>query len=423
MLQSRIGRNFFIVFFLVNAVLIGGFVYAILKRPDLISNMLPGTFGPALSPDLSGNMLFYAILLLVNAALFLLFGLGGTSHGLFDGLRISPRKMRWLLHERVGLANDISGIVAEAVQEEEKAEIHYLGVSRGLLFTGLLLFVASLPALCIAYTHAAPNGAVIFENAGKLVPNGSVSQDTVMRFTADQLAGGLLLGVPEVFHLRATPVETNGANLGLGVLVVLYRVLIGFGLLLWFVAGRRISSLRNFAMEVAMSAADIVAIDPVLQDGHGRHDHGRSDHGDHAPPAPVHEDHGHHNEGRDDHGHDAHADPAPAHEDHGHHEDAHQKHEHHAVEEHADNHHGHGHHPHAQEHAAEAEDAEDDAATEADSDADDEADGDEAGTLPAHDHSAHDIVSDHAAHDAHAHDDHHTHASDSVHQREPETVA
>lgn len=401
MLQSKIGRNFVIVFLLINILLIGGFVYAILKRPDLLSNMLPGQFGPALSLDLSGNMLFLAILLLVNAAMFLLFGLTGVSHGLFAGLRISPRKMRWLLHERVGLANDISGIVAEAVQEEEKDEIWYLGMTRSLLLIGLILFAASVPALCIAYTHASPDGAAIFENAGKSVANGAVSQDTILRFTADQLAGGLLLDIPEVFHLRATPVETNGANLGLGVLVVLYRALIGFGLLLWFVAGRRMSSLGDFAMEVAMPAADIVAMEPILQDGHGHHDPGTHDHGHHDH---AHDDHT--QPAHDDNDHDNHG-----HHDHGHHEETHA---HHAPEDHADTHRDH--HAHAEESAADED-------VEAESNADDDA----ADELPPHNDHGHDhVVDSHAhdqgAHDSHGHGHHHTHAA-GAHKRETETVA
>ena len=417
MLQSKIGRNFIIVFLLINILLIGGFVYAVMKRPDLLSNMLPGQFGPSASFDLSGNMLFLAILLLVNATLFLLFGLTGVLHGLFAGLRISPRKLRWLLHDRVGLANDISGVVAEAVQEEEKDEIWYLGVTRSLLLIGLLAFAASVPALCIAYTHASPDGTAIFESAGQPVANGAVSQDTVLRFTADQLAGGLLLDIPEVFHLRATPVETNGANIGLGVLVVLYRALIGFGLLLWFIAGRRISSLRDFAMEVAMPAADIVAMEPVLQDGHGHHgndthDHGHGDHG--------HNDHGHH----DDHGHDSPAQEdhaEPAHEDHGHHDHGHEdhghqeeSHAHHAPAEHAVAHHDT--HAHAEESA-------DDEDVEADGDADD----DDADDLPPHQEEKHDRLADdhahdHAAHNSRGDSDHHAHAAD-THKRETETVA
>jgi hypothetical protein len=416
MLQSKIGRNFFIVFLLVNVVLIGGFVYAVLKRPDLLSAFLPGRFGSALSLDLAGNVLFLALLLLVDAALFLLFGITGVSHGLFAGLRISPRKMRWLLHERVGLANDISGIVAEAVQEEEKDEIWYLGMTRSLLLIGLLSFAAALPALCIAYTHASPNGTTIFENAGKPVANGAVSQDTILRFTADQLAGGLLLDIPEVFHLRATPVETNGANLGLGVLVVLYRALIGFGLLLWFVAGRRMSSLRDFAMEVAMPAADIVAMEPALQDGHGHHEHGHDEPVHHVAPVPepvpipVHADHGH-----QDHAHHDH--PAPVQEDRGH-EDA-AAHSHHAPEEAADTHHDHGHHAQTQESAAESTNADNRNSDEVDDAG--EADDNTSDAAPAPDHSAHDSAGDHA-HDTHAHSDHHTHAADSVPAREMENL-
>jgi hypothetical protein len=404
MLQSKIGRNFIIVLLLINILLIGGFVYAVLKWPDLLSNVLPGRFGPALSLDLSGNMLFLAILLLANAAMFLLFGLTGVLHGLFAGLRISPRKMRWLLHERVGLANDISGVVAEAVQEEEKDEIWYLVMTRTLLLIGLLAFAASVPALCIAYTQAAPGGAAIFESAGAPISNGTVSQDTILRFTADQLAGGLLLDIPEVFHLRATPVEANGANLGLGALVVLYRALIGFGLLLWFVAGRRISSLRDFAMEVAMPAADIVAMEPILQDGHSHHDHDTHDHGHH-------EDHGHNGHAHEDHAQPAHGDHSQSDHEHEHQEDAHA---HTAPSEHSDTHHDHGHHARAEESIAN-EEAESDAGEDA---ADD---------LPPHDDHAHDRLADeHAhdpgAHDSHGHSDHHAHAAD-TYKGEPESVA
>lgn len=405
MLQSKIGRNFVIVFLLINILLIGGFVYAVLKRPDLLSSMLPGKFGPAPALDLSGNMLFLAILLLVNAALFVLFGITGTSHGLFAGLRISPRKMRWLLHERVGLANDISGIVAEAVQEEEKDEIWYLGMTRGLLLIGLILFAASVPALCIAYTHAAPDGATIFENGGNPVSNGAVSQDTILRFTADQLAGGLLLDIPEVFHLRATPVETNGANLGLGVLVVLYRALIGFGLLLWFVAGRRIASLRDFVMEVAMPAADIVAMEPMLQDGHGHHE---TDH----HPEPAH-DHGHHEHESHEHKHED-----RGHDDHGHGSGDHG--DHHGHDAHHEDHHTHG------DHGADNSSSSESSDEEADDDAD-TGDADAAETSdhqPSHDdHDTHGHSGSHAVHPAEAHGDHHTHASGAAHvSKAEETV-
>jgi hypothetical protein len=381
MLRSRIGRNYIICFLVLNALLIGPFVYALLKRPGLMSSFLPGTFGGSMSPDLSGNMLFLALLLLVNALLALVFGIGGTWHGLWAGLRISPRKMRWLLHERAGLASDISGIVAAAVQEEEKAEIAYIGHARGLLFVGLVLFALALPALCIAYTHAAPDSSPIFEQAGQTIPNGSVGQNTIVRFTVDQLAGGLLLDVPEIFHLRATPVETNGANLLLGLVVLLYRTLIGLGVLLLYIGMRRSAALRAFAMETPLPVAEIVAMEPVFQDGHG-YDHHDRDHG---------HDQGHdHGHGHDDHGgHDEHhhdVEEAPVH----HH---HEEHVHHETR---DDHHGH---------------ADDDAGSD---------DADENGE-EAHDHGHEDHGhGDHTSHDAHGHDDdghdaHHGHDDDHQH--------
>ncbi|HWA92102.1 MAG TPA: hypothetical protein VG889_18835 [Rhizomicrobium sp.] len=287
MLQSKIGRNFLFCFLLLNAVLLVPFAYGVLQRPDILSMVLPGKFAPGLAPDLTGNLLVLSVVLLLNALLFVTFGIGGTWHAMWAGLRVSPRKMRWLLHERVGLAADISGVVAAAIQEEEKAEIHYLDQARGLLFTGIVLFAIAVPALCMAYVAAAPDGAPIFERAGQVIPNSQVTADDVVRFAVDQLAA-LALDIPAIFHLRATPIEINGANLLLGLLVVLYRTLIGLGLILLFVGMRRARALLFNALEVAMPVSEIVAMEPVLQDGHG-HSH-TVEHVEHVVHRHVHEE-------------------------------------------------------------------------------------------------------------------------------------
>ena len=64
MLQSKIGRNFLICFLLLNILVVGFFVYAVMKQPHWLPSALPGEFGPAVSPDLSGNMFFLALLFL-----------------------------------------------------------------------------------------------------------------------------------------------------------------------------------------------------------------------------------------------------------------------------------------------------------------------------------------------------------------------
>src|SRR6185312_4253041 len=125
--------------------------------------------GPGIAADLTGNMLVFAVVLLASALLCLTFGIGGAWHALWAGLRVSPRKLRRFLHERTGLASDIAGVVASAIQEEEKEEIVYLDRARGFLFVGIVLFAVAVPALCMTYTQAAPDGAPIFEVAGKTV--------------------------------------------------------------------------------------------------------------------------------------------------------------------------------------------------------------------------------------------------------------
>ena len=399
MLQSKIGRNFLIFFLLMNILVVGFFAYAVMKQPHWLPSVLPGAFGPAASPDLSGNMFFLALLLLGNAALFLIFGLGGTWHALWAGLRISPRKLRWLLHDRSGLASDISGVVAEAVQEEEKSELGYLGTARGLLLIGLLLLIVALPAVCIAYGKAAPTGAAMFETARAATANSAVSPDTVLRFTGDQLAGALLLDVPEIFHLRATPVETNSANILFAIFVLLYRTAIGFGVLVWFIATRRIGSLRSAAMEVAFAASEIIAMEPVLQDGHGHSEPVYHEHTHHETLPDSHEHHepehhGHDDHAREDHGHSDHGHTDHGPEDHGH-----------------DANHGHGHadDAHVEHHPAETSSSEADEVTQddAESPSDSNHAHDDHG---ARDHATHDHVeesSDHGAH--HAHADHSAH--------------
>lgn len=382
MLQSKIGRNFVLCFLLLNVLIVGPFVYALLQRPDLLSGVLPGKFGVGLAPDLTGNLLALAILLLLNALLLAIFGIGGTWHALWAGLRVSPRKIRWLLHDRAGLAGDIAGVVAAAVQEEEKAEIAYLDRARGFLFVGLVLFAVAVPAVCMTYVAAAPDGAPIFERGGQVLANNTVKTDDIVRFTADQLAA-LALDIPAIFHLRATQMEINGANILLGVLVVLYRTLIGLGLILLYVGMRRARALLFNALEVAMPVSEIVAMEPVLQDGHGHH---TDEHVEHIVHHHVHEE--------------APAEEAPHHhhEEHHHHEPVHQP-----V------------HPHHEEETA-AEAVVDGVLEEGDVVEVEDADGvvhhavivDDAPAEDSHGHDAH--AHDKHGHDDHGHDDHHKHA-------------
>jgi hypothetical protein len=110
----------------------------------------------------------------------------------------------------------------------------------------------------------------------KPVANNTVSNEEIWRFTGDQVAGALLLDIPEVFHLRFSAVEANTQNFLFPLLIVIYRTLIGFGLLLSIVATMRMRALWRYAMEVAMPVRDIVAMEPALAAGHGHEEYRHS---------------------------------------------------------------------------------------------------------------------------------------------------
>ncbi len=378
LLQGKIVRNLLIGMTLLNLLLVGVFFYASAKLPWLMGYLFPGKFGPGLSADFTGNFVVLSLLLLVNAIAITLVGFKDTLHAMWAGMRLSPKTMRKFLNEKAGLAADISGVVAAAVQEEEKLELSYIDRAGWVLRVGLILLALSLPALCISLARANAGGAPMFAVEEIAVPNSNVSNEEIWRFTGDQVAASLLLGFPEVYHLRASRLDANTGNLALVTLVWLFRLLIGFGVLLSIIATMRMRALWRYAMEVAMPVRDIIAMEPALAAGrehteyrHSReepswhepfhehrleervaaveeerahdHDHGRAhEHGnghDHAP------DHGHGN-GRD---HDAPAEHAhaSAYEEEVHHREAgHNNHEHDHTGRHHGNHTGerHGHH-------------------------------------------------------------------------------
>ncbi len=205
--MQAIGRRaFWPVFILLNLILIGVFVYAVLQQPALLTDVLPGTFGPDLSPIHTGNMLALALLFAANAVLILGFGLVGS-------------KLRLLL--------------------------------------GIVLLVLSLPVFCVTYTQATPTGTPLLEIAGTPIANYDVDAITVLQFTGDQLAGALLLDAPEIFHWRFTNAETAIGNTAFGISIFLFRALIGLGVLVLLLGKWR--NAKNPALTEA--AATLAAVE------------------------------------------------------------------------------------------------------------------------------------------------------------------
>lgn len=300
LLQGKILRNLFIGVVLLNAVLIGLFFYLSAKQPWLPSALFPGKFGPGIALEYTGNLVVLSLLLLINALAITIVGFKDCLHAMWAGMRLSPKVMRRFLNEKAGLAPDISGVVAAAVQEEEKLELTYIDRAGWVLRVGLVLFALAMPSLAISLARADAGGPPMFATIDlKPVANNTVSNEEIWRFTGDQVAGALLLDVPEVFHLRFSAVEANTQNFLFPLLIVIYRTVIGFGLLLSIVATMRMRALWRYAMEVAMPVRDIVAMEPALAAGrkHEEYRHSREEPRwhemervpAHEPRHPVHE--------------------------------------------------------------------------------------------------------------------------------------
>jgi hypothetical protein len=276
LLQGKILRNLFIGMVLMNAVIIGLAFYLASQHPWLPSALFPGKFGTGVSLELTGNNVVLALLLVINALAVTVVGFKDCLHAMWAGMRFSPKTMRKFLNEKAGLASDISGVVAAAVQEEEKLELSYIDRASWVLRIGLILFGLSLPLLAIALARADAGGPPMFARDHQPVANNLVSNEEAWRFTGDQVAGALLLDIPEVFDWRVSPLDANTGNFAFAFLVVLYRTVIGFGVLLAVIATARMRALWRYAMEVAMPVKDIVAMEPALAAGRGHEEYRHS---------------------------------------------------------------------------------------------------------------------------------------------------
>ena len=359
MLNDRILRNLLLTVLIANIVLIGLFVAGEIYRPAMVAVLLPGKAGLAFAPGLTGDWLFAAALVLINAALFLGFGLAGTVHAIRHGLHVSPLRMRALFETRAGFAAAAAETVAIAIQDEQKRELPYVRKAGWILFFGLLLFAVSLPLLLRTGLDAGIGGTPLLVNAQNIAVTGA-DTGTILRYTADQVAGAVLLDAPEIFQVRFAPVVTNPGNVPFAIFILIYRAAIGFGLLLLALAYLRRDTLIADALQLAMPAADIAALEYGIgrntvhaAEVHASHDHGHDDH-------EHHEHDGHDHDGHDEHGHDEHAhgehDEHNGHDEHDEHGKKKKKdggHSTHAAHDHAndhDNDHGHDAHDEHGEH-------------------------------------------------------------------------
>jgi hypothetical protein len=157
--------------------------------------VLPGRFETGVNA--SGYWVFFSLVLLVNALTVLLAGFVLVFPALFDA-PLDARKIADLL-DRAGISEDSKQACLTAVGEQVATSRATLNVGRAILISGAMFLILAFAAVSATMAHAL-DGASMFVNAAGPVANASITTEQIWRFTGDQIAGAVMLDIPEIYN-------------------------------------------------------------------------------------------------------------------------------------------------------------------------------------------------------------------------------
>jgi hypothetical protein len=199
------GIRLLLVFVAINTIMMLTLVTSMASERHWLANILPGDWSEGHS---SGLWVFFSLVLLVNAVVVLLAGIVTLLPG---------------MSERNG---------------------YLMAVGRVIMLVGALFCVVAFGSVTGSFVKALPNEEmfvfhcdlrlVICERpqAPHPIPNSQVDLQQVEVFTLDQLADAILLGAPEVYDFRISPLTNNAWNPLFSNFTFAYRVLLVLSALL-----------------------------------------------------------------------------------------------------------------------------------------------------------------------------------------------
>jgi hypothetical protein len=233
------GIRLLLVFVAINTVMFLILITSMTSAHPWLANVLPGQFAGGVNS--SGYWVFFAFVLLVNAVTVLLAGFVLIAPAMIDGAVGDERRLARLMSDRGGIPADAREACLAVAREEASSARYQIAVGRGILFAGAIFFVLAFASVAYAVARAIPSGHLFF-NAHGAVPNTYVSGTDIWRYTADQIAGALLIGIPDVYHWYFTELQNNvGAPLFTN-FVLAFRTILSFtglAILLSFFRGGR----------------------------------------------------------------------------------------------------------------------------------------------------------------------------------------
>jgi len=249
--------RFLSVVLLLDVALIALVAFTGAKSAAILSGVLPGKFGPGMGPLMTGNHLLGALIVNLDALLFLAAGFAVLLNASRRALMIGAGGIARLLAGTAGLSREDIAATSFAVAEEQKSEIHVVHTGRNLVWIGAVLLLLAFPAVCFTWAKADSAGAPLLRDAGGAVANAAVTVEDVAVFAADQLADAVLLDVPRVYKWHATSLTPGENHRWLKPFVLLYHILDKLIVLATLFAAWRSGHLRAYLL--GMGGLDAVA--------------------------------------------------------------------------------------------------------------------------------------------------------------------
>ncbi|HWA91986.1 MAG TPA: hypothetical protein VG889_18240 [Rhizomicrobium sp.] len=219
------GIQLLLAFVAVNTVMFLMLVTSMTSETPWLARVLPGQFGAGVNS--SGYWVFFALVLLVNALTVLIAGLVLVLPALRDGAHTDEKRLARHLADRAGLSDDSKDAVLAALREDVLSAQYQLMVGRLILAAGMIFLVLAFAGVSLSFARALPDGQMF-----RPATNAQIAMDDVEGFTADQIAGAVLLDAPEIYDWHLSALSNNPANPLFTNFVFAFRTVLGLMTLL-----------------------------------------------------------------------------------------------------------------------------------------------------------------------------------------------
>jgi hypothetical protein len=206
------GIRLLLVFVAINTILALVLVTSMTSAHPWLANVLPGRFETGVNG--SGYWVFFSMVLMINALAVVLAGAVMIFPLMLDSPP-HPRRIESLL-DRANVTGEAREASLKAAQAEAAAAGTQISIGRIILLVGAVFLTLGFTAVTTTVVHALPYSQM-FENG-----------DQLWRFTGDQLAGALVLDVPEIYDWHFGNLANYTDNSIFAGFVFAFRAILGW---------------------------------------------------------------------------------------------------------------------------------------------------------------------------------------------------